>query len=175
MHILLGLVGAIAAIGIWIYRIRAAADAASQVADLAGEAANLPRKMRFRSKARRNGLDVIDDPREAATVLMLCIVRVDGEVTAAHKEAIAGQMVTRFELDRDASEEILARASWHVSELVDETNAINKMVDFIIERVGRDEMPALMQMLEAAASIDGEPSAYQQAYIKRCRMRAGLH
>jgi uncharacterized tellurite resistance protein B-like protein len=175
MHILLGLVGAVAAIGFWIYRIRAAADAAREVADLAGEAANLPRKLRFRGKARRKGLDVIDDPREAAGVLMLCVLRIDGEVTPAHKEAVTGQMVTGFELDRDAAEEILARASWHVSEMVDETNAINKMVDFIIERVGRDEMPVLMRMLEAVAASDGEPSAHQQAYIKRCRMRAGLH
>ena len=159
MHILLGLVGIIAAAGVWIYRIRAAADAARDVADLAGEAANLPRKLRFRGKARRKGLDVIDDPREAAGVLMLCVLRVDGEVTAAHKEAVAGQMVEGFQLDQDGAEEILARASWQISDMVDETNAINKMVDFIIERVGREEMPVLLRMLEAVASADGEPTS----------------
>ena len=44
MPYIIGLLGVLAAAGIWIYRINAAARGAQELADIAGEAANLPRK-----------------------------------------------------------------------------------------------------------------------------------
>jgi type II secretory pathway pseudopilin PulG len=65
MQFLIGLLGILTAIGIWSWRMRMARDGAREAVDLARTAAHLPRRLAFKYRSGRNGLDLIDDPREA--------------------------------------------------------------------------------------------------------------
>lgn len=174
MHIVLGLIGLLAAAGFWIYRIRDAARGAQELGELAGEAANLPRKMRFQHKARKKALEVIDDPREAAAVLMLGVARGQGEITVEQKRAISAQIQQNFELDAESADELLARAGWISSDIKDPQTLVRKMIDFIRIRLGEAELRQLDQMLREIANIDGEPHPAQLEFIAACRSRSGL-
>src|SRR5690606_12995385 len=85
MHIILAILGALGVAAMIAWRISIAIHAAREIGDAAQGLANLPRKMRFQSRARREGVEVIADPREAATLLMLSVARAGGEVTASQK------------------------------------------------------------------------------------------
>ena len=74
MHILLGILATAAAIIFYLSRI---SKGAGELVDAANEISNLPRKMRYRKKAGKRGLDLVDNPVEAATVLMISVARLD--------------------------------------------------------------------------------------------------
>ncbi len=176
MHIVLGLIGILAAAGFWIYRINAAARGAQELADLAGTAANLPRKMRFQHKARKKGLAIVEDPREAALILMLGVARTAGEVSIEQKGVIRDQAMKHFQASEDEAEELLSRASWASSDLTNPDDAISRMVDLIAQKVNEEDRPGLIEMLRAVAIAEGEENVTpeQANFIARCRSRLGL-
>lgn len=176
MHILIGLMGLIAAVGFWIYRARDAARGAQELADLAGEAANLPRKMRFQHKARKKGLAMVEDPREAALILMLGVARTAGEVSLEQKSIIRTQAMQHFQVNEDEAEELLARAAWASSDLANPDNAITRMIDLIAQSVSDNERAGMLDMLRAVARAEGEENVTpeQANFISRCRERLGL-
>ena len=174
MHILLGLIGLLSTIGVVLYRINQARRGAESLIDIAGEAANLPRKLKFRAKTRKKGLAIVTDPREAATILMLGVVKVTGEVTATHNAQIRKLVETGFDLGPEDSEELLSRAVWILSDLNDPGNAINPMMDIISTHVGTDEMQGFLGMMKDVIAVDGEQKPVQRSFMTRCRGRAGL-
>lgn len=101
MHIILGLLSVLGAIGFFLWRMNTAARAARELADVAGEVANLPRKMRFRSKASKRGIDVIDDSREAAAALVYGAAASKGDPTAGDRALIAERLARLSEISSE--------------------------------------------------------------------------
>lgn len=174
MHVILAILGALGAIGVIVWRISMAIQGARVIGEAAGEVANLPRKMRFRSKANRKGLSAVDDPREAATILLLGIARTGGEVTVEDKTAIRGEIMRRFDVDEAEAEELIARAAWVSSGLSNPEDGIARMTNLIAQRLSARELGELAAMLEAVAASDGAVSPAQDAYLAQYRRRAGL-
>ena len=174
MHIILGLLGLLAAIGAIAWRINMAMRGAEIVKDAAETAANLPRKMRFKARANKQRLASVEDPREAAAILLLGMARASGEVTTEQKAAIRSEMEREFDTCADTSEELLARATWYSANVVNPEDLIPRMTDFIARRVGADELNSVSAMLQAVGTVDGELSGDQAEYLRRYRQRAGL-
>lgn len=174
MHILLGILGIVGAAAFWIWRINAAAQAARELGDLAGEAANLPRKMRFRSKAKKRGLDVIDDPREAAAVMLLNAARAGGEVSVETKTLIRREMERAFDIGPDQSGELLSRAAWHSSGVLEPVDVVRRMTDFLVANVSREALADLATLIARIVSAESGPAHEQKLFLLRYRERAGL-
>ncbi|MEQ8404099.1 MAG: hypothetical protein RKE49_03300 [Oceanicaulis sp.] len=174
MHILLGLLSVIGAIAFFLWRINMAGKAASELADTAGELANLPRKMRFKSKAGKRGIDVIEDPREAAAALVYGAIASGDYVTAERKAALAASLAEVFEVSEEEAKELVARAAWHVTSLNDPINAVNPLTDRLIATVGRDPMADLKRLMDAEAARNERPSSDQRYFIDKFARRAGL-
>ncbi|WP_421789649.1 hypothetical protein [Hyphobacterium sp.] len=174
MHIILGLLGLLAAIGAIAWRINMARQGAEVVKDVAETAINLPRKMRFQSKAKRKRLSSVEDPREAAAILLLGMARAGGEVTTEHKKTIRAEMERAFDVDAAASEELLARASWYSSNVADPDDLIPRMTDFVAKTAGSEALASLSSMLGSIGAVEGDASADQVAYLRRYQQRAGL-
>jgi uncharacterized tellurite resistance protein B-like protein len=175
MHIILGLLGILGAAAFFLYRMNMAANAARELADAAGELSNLPRKMRFRKKAGRRGLDVIDDPREAAAALVYGAAACKGDPAPDNKRALAARLALLFEISDDDAAEVLARAAWHVGSLNDPLTTVNKLTDGLLADVGRDACMALRTiMVETVAEVDGPGVHAAGLYVDKFTHRAGL-
>ncbi len=174
MAILLAILGAVAGLGIWLWRLQQAAQAARGLADAAEGLANLPRKMRFKHKAGKQGVDHIEDPREAAAALIYGAAKCAGEVSSEQKAAIEADMIELFEIDAEFASELLARAAWHVSVLVDPLNAVNKLTDKLAQRVSKSDLTDLAQLVDKAVERSGAPLPDQTQYIAKFKRRAGL-
>ena len=101
MHIIMGLLAVLGTIGVLIWRIRAAAEAAQEIKGIAETAANLPRRLAFRRRSGKSGSKLVTDPREAAVVLMLEMARASGEITREHKAEITDILVEHFDFTAD--------------------------------------------------------------------------
>ncbi len=174
MSVVLMLLGVIGGLGVRVWRISMAIQGARAIGEAAGEVANLPRKMRFRSRANQKGLSVVDDPREAATILLLGIARSGGEVTVEDKAGIRAEMMRRFELAESDANELLARAAWLSEGLHNLDDGIARMTQVIARATSPRELSELAGMLETIASADGGPCSAQENYLAQYRRRAGL-
>jgi uncharacterized tellurite resistance protein B-like protein len=174
MHIVLGLLGLLAAIGAIAWRINMAMTGAEIIKDVAQTTANLPRKMRFKAKANRQRLSAVEDPREAAAVLLLGMARAGGEVTKEHKQTIRSRMEIEFGVTQAISEELLARASWYSANVADPADLVPRMADFLAKHVGAPELAQVSTMLETIASVEAESNPDQDEFLRRYRQKAGL-
>jgi hypothetical protein len=174
MHIVLAILGALATVGFIIWRVRMAMEAAREISELAGEAANLPRKMRFRSKSRRKGVDVIDDPREAAAVLLYGAAACAHPLSPEDKAALSQDLAGLLEISAGAADELAARGAWHVNTMNDPLNAVNRLTDLIVQQAGPDAMTSLIPVLDRVMDRSGPRTEEQKLYRDKILRRAGL-
>ncbi len=174
MGMLLAILGVLGGVGMLIWRIQQAGRAAREIADAAEGLANLPRKMRFKQKAGKQGVDVIDDPRELAAALLYGAAKCAGEVSAAQKAAIEADMVRLFEIDEAFAHALLARAIWHLSVLKDPINAVNKLTDKLAQSVDKAALADLCGLIAAAVERCPDPTPDQTLYLDKFKRRSGL-
>ena len=129
------------------------------------------RRAEARESERTAPLRAIDDPREAATVLMLLVPR-GGDPTARQIAAIQDTMRVVFGFDRDVSDRI-THARFMASRAKDFAEAAGLFADLFTKRLTADERRELVGMVEEIACIDG-PSATQAEAIDVLKRRVGL-
>jgi hypothetical protein len=130
------------------------------------------RRTESRDLARTAPLRAIDDPRDAATVLLLLIPR--GRDPTAHQlAAIENTMRVVFELDHDAKER-LTHARFIAGCAQSFAEAAGLFADLFNKRLTADERRELVGLVEEVARIDGGPSENQSGEIDSLKRRIGL-
>jgi hypothetical protein len=129
------------------------------------------RRAKARKSERTAPLRAIDDPRDAALVLMLLIPR-GSDPTRAQFSAIEETMRGVFGFDADLIERLTqARFIASCAESFDE--AAGLFADLFNKRLTADERRELAAMVEKIARIDG-PSAGQTTALEVLHRRIGL-
>lgn len=129
------------------------------------------RRAKARTSERTAPLRAIDDPREAALVLMLLIPR-GSDPTRAQFSAIEETIRVVFGFDADLIERLTqARFIASCAESFDE--AAGLFADLFNKRLTADERRELVAMVEKIARIDG-PSHGQTAALEVLQRQVGL-
>lgn len=173
MHIILGILGTIAAVLFYMSRI---SKSAGDLADAANEIGNLPRKLRYRKKEGKQGLDLVEEPIEAATVLMISVARLDklGRVSDTQARAIANELIGNMQLDRDYAEDLIVQMRSLSQYLTQPESTLFPMVKVLQGVISKDDAEDLAQMLERIARIDSPIESDQTEFIRRFQDRMGL-
>jgi hypothetical protein len=174
MHILVLLLGLVVGIGAWYWRIKAATTAVREIGDLAKEAANLPRKLRFQRLAGKTGLLAIDDAREAAAILMMEMARSAGEVSSTQKQVMAEQIASNLGLSADDAGAMVVHAGWVLRDSPLSEAVIRRMCPILLKQVGEKEIHDLDQMLIATSRAEGDPTGDQLELLRAFRARVGI-
>src|SRR5690242_4947887 len=130
------------------------------------------RRTQARESERTAPLSAIDDPREAAIVLMLLIPR-GGDPTASQLAAIEDKMRAVFGFDRDVNER-LTHARFSASRAQGFAEAAGLFAHLFNKQLTGDERCELVGMVEEIARIDGGPSAAQTEAIDVLKRKVGL-
>jgi hypothetical protein len=130
------------------------------------------RRTQARESERTAPLCAIDDPREAAIVLMLLIPR-GSDPTASQIAAIEDKMRAVFGFDRDVNER-LTHARFIASRAQGFAEAAGLFADLFNKQLTADERRELVGMVEEIARIDGGPSATQIEAIDVLKRKVGL-
>ena len=129
------------------------------------------RRAQARESERTAPLRAIDDPRDAATVLMLLITR-GGDPTAAQITTIEETMRAVFGFDHDVKER-LTHARFIASSADGFAQAAGLFADLFKKQLTIEERSELVEIVEEIARIDG-PTATQTAAIADLERRVGL-
>jgi uncharacterized tellurite resistance protein B-like protein len=164
LHIILGLLGAIVAILVLLYRL---ADAGI---DLGGLNPFLWRRRRsWRQQFEANPIFSLEDPKDLAAVLAVGMAKIDGDMSAEEKRALLGEFEATFALGANSASDLLA-SSAHL--LGDARVLQTQLGDVLAERrdlFSPEQIDSLLAMLERIANVDGAPTQRQRTLLDGIR------
>jgi hypothetical protein len=177
MHILLGLIAILATIGFWVWRLQMAKRGLDVAVDVAKTVANAPRRLAFKYKTGKGGLDLIDDPREAAAIMMMQIALArGGPLTPLQGDVIEAEVREHFQYTSGEAEELAAHASWVSQSCPPPQQTMTRLSRLIVNssQLGPKEIVDLDAMLVAVSEAEGLPTREQLALLQVYRDLAGL-
>ncbi|WP_084399312.1 TerB family tellurite resistance protein [Henriciella aquimarina] len=175
MHILLSLLGILLALAVWYWRIKmisgAARDGYRFAKRVSGRRAGAKAGRSF-----RGGLGAVNDPREAAAIMMLNIAQTRGPANDRQEAAIRAEMIDHFGFS-DAEAHDLLRQARRRSGALPARTIMARMSQVITSTPGmtRKEYDDLCAMLENVAVAGGEVSEAEADLIQIWRRKAGLN
>ncbi|NBC34367.1 MAG: hypothetical protein GVY13_16945 [Alphaproteobacteria bacterium] len=176
MHIIAILIAIVTVIGVWQWRVQRARQIADELGEVAATAANLPRRLAFKRKSGKRGLSLIEEPREAAAVMLYQMAKEGGDVTAAAKEVMRELMVDEFEITDEDADALTHHAGWLLREGPVADAVMARMTQTILASpaIGPKEIVDLDGMLVAVSEADGPPTHDQLQLLQTYRNRAGV-
>ena len=155
MHILLALLGAASTIGVILWRLRGAADAAHEVVDAADGVRLFFRRSKWRKKVNADMLKQIDDPREAAAAMMVAVAEQGGLLTQRMSETLVGMMMTEFQVGEREADELMQRGRWLAKDAGDLGQFLRRLSAPVRRHCTTAERTALKEMLVASVDLSG--------------------
>ena len=159
MAILTGFLALVGAILFFLWRLHMASEAAKGLLETSDDLRSYLRKRNWQKKVKSNRLDLVDDPRIAATAMMVAVAQADGALTAREEAEIVNQAVTHFEIDAPLAEELLAHARWIVGNADDLENCFHRLTPLLRRTLDPKQREDLFEMLTAIASIAPDDDA----------------
>lgn len=156
MGILMALLAAIAGVGMLLWRLNAASHAAREIVGAADDARGFFRRLAWSRRAQKHPLDMVEDPREAATAMMLALAQYRGPLTDTQLRLVQSEMVSNFSLPNDEAKEMLARGRWLVRGEGDVHHTLKRLAPVIEAKCTPSERRELIGMLKVVAD-PGDP------------------
>lgn len=176
MHVIVALMGFLGFLAVWYWRLKALHQVTKDGRKVVETVTNLPRKMRFKNKSGKGGLGVVDDPREAAAILMLEIAQARGTLTERQEAIIRGEIMHHFEFQESDANALLTQAGWLSRNAGASHVVMSKMTDFVRNSPGMSgkELVDLDGMLVAISEAEGDPTESQLDLLTIYREKTGL-
>ncbi|PWK62091.1 hypothetical protein [Roseicyclus mahoneyensis] len=155
MHILIAALALVGGVAFWIYRARMAANAAKDLADLAGDVVSAARRFGFRRRYNEHPVDSVDDPVLAAGALSVAFLELGAAATADQRGDHLRALQRHLEVDLKTAEEILVMGHWLVNECNGPQPAVQRLGKRLMRLSGPEALAAPMTVVEEVAAAHG--------------------
>jgi len=169
MHILLGIVGAIAALSYYFFVFRRAGEAVSEAVDVVQRVRGKVRRNAFRKKAEGSALSSVEDPGSAAAVLLVKIAECGGPVFDDAKTEIA--KMVRDEIGMEDAPEVVSFAEWVAKRAVNPSDIIRTYKPLWVGNLNSVQMAGFVEMASRIAHLEGKPNSEQKEILRLMRER----
>lgn len=178
MHIVFTVLAILGGIAIWYSRLKALGGMANDAGRVAQRVRNAPRKYAFKRRAGQTGLKAVDDPREAATILMVLVAGAyaDQPLETAYRKTIEREIMSAFDFSLKEADEMITLALWRVQE-VDFPTAVSKRMSKLIANepsLGEKEILDLETMLSAVLKSSWSGHDQGEEIMRIYRYQVGL-
>ncbi|GAB5389671.1 MAG: hypothetical protein Alpg2KO_26390 [Alphaproteobacteria bacterium] len=168
MHILLGVLGLILAIGIWIWRIQRAAEGLKAGAQGVRDVQSGIRRFFWRRKLSTDLLADEQDPRIAAAAMMVSLAQSRSTLSEAEERAILSGMQKTFRTPEKELSEILSQARWLTRDASDLPTTFNRVRNLMMNRLSPTERAELVALLKDVAHAgDQSDLPFAEAEIRK--------
>ena len=149
----LGFIGAAIAVVLGLlWRLNNAATAVRGLTEAAEDAHGFWRRLLWRRKLANDPLELVKDPREAATAMMFAIAEADGALTEREQVVILTEMRGKFETTETHVQELAARGRWAVRDLRDLDRCLTKL-NRVLEPDHRQDVVGMLDRVAAANGL----------------------
>jgi uncharacterized tellurite resistance protein B-like protein len=173
MHILVGILGAVFAVALVIWRISVVIQAGKTVVSATRDAKAALRRRGWSHRAAARPLDAIDDPKLIAAVILMASIRCDREITQEDRDRMTAEMQRAFRVDRKEAMDLAGEAEFLVRDIADYPRWAGRLAAALVPKCSAEERA---QVLEMAAILGpgGAPSERRQLLLTRYRDGARL-
>jgi uncharacterized tellurite resistance protein B-like protein len=151
----------------WAFRyfVGAAQEGREAVNDVKG----FIRSGRWSRQVSKRLVETIEDPREAAAILLYQMAAYDGAVTGRQQAAIVAEMKKAFAADEEVAQGLYAFARVAVGQVNDASNSLRKVVKPIVEKCTDDEKNAFISMVERIGEVESPLTDLQRRLAAETR------
>lgn len=167
MSIIAALLAAMGVVGVLLWRVNQASDAAKGLLETAEDTRGFFRWMAWRRKSGKNPLDIVSDPREAAAAMMAAIAQWDAAISDREMDAIRAQVRQFFAANEEQANELLAMGRWLARDATDIGSFLRRTATPVIAKCALQERKDLLVMLDAVANSEGKPRDVLQQELTR--------
>lgn len=173
MHIALLVLGVIAGLGFWWYRLRSAHDAAGEVVDAVGRVRGSMRRKKIRTQTQLSPLTAVEDPVVAAATILTALAMDDVRLSDERQGAVSAE-IGALAATPEKSQEAVIYGKW-ASEQIDDTGiVIDKLAPFLAARLDEAEKHAFVTMAHNVVSTDGPELPQAGMRLRRLTQKLGL-
>ena len=179
MHILITIVGLLAAAAFWYYRLRTLGKAGREVADQLGRVRGNVRRAKIRKQVEGSPITAIDDPIIAAASL-LCLLALNNDPLTSHEEEAIRRQLERIvpqddtgEPDAETMEEAVTYGRWVHRQGLDAPKAIRMLAAKLNEWLQSHQVRDLVEMIDGLEADNDIATSRQRTEQARRRLRLG--
>ena len=164
MPYLIALLGLIGGAVIWYYRMKAAGQAAQDLAGVAQDVMSAARRFGFRRRYNEHPVDSLQDADVAIAGAGLAFLDLAGLPTAEQQDSLLVSLQSRLGHDRAKAEEAMILGRWLVAECGGPDAALKRFSRKLLKMKGASALEPLLQVVRdvAAAGRDGALSPRQR-------------
>jgi len=168
VHIFLGILGAVFAAALLIWRISIVIQAGKTVVSTTQQAKAALRKRGWRHRAAERPLDAIEDPRLIAAVVLMASIRCDREITQEDRTRMMAEMQRVFRVDRNEASDLAGEAEYLARDISDYPRWVGRLGAALVPLCTSEERAQVLEMAGILAS-DGAQSERRQLLLTRYR------
>jgi hypothetical protein len=171
MHIVIGAIGLLTAVYIFVIRARNAAEMTQELMGMADEVRAVARRLGFRRTGAVHPVEAIDDPNTAAATIATAYLELHGLPTEETRATLVRAMQSALEIDLKEADEQLILGRW----LVNECNGPVPAIARAARRLSKLTSGEIGPLLDILASITADPISDRQADAMQEIKRAFRH
>ena len=173
MHLVIGILIAAASL---VYWLGMASRGAREISNLAHDVKNMPRRRKFKKSASKEALDLIDDPVDAAAILMIAVARSgnDKRVSDDEYDVIKHLLAHHMQMPEPHAEDLLIQLKALTQHVTLQDTLLFAMIDVLRGKIDTDEALGLADMMREVALADGSMNNDQSEIIRRFKERMGV-
>lgn len=160
MHILLGLIGMIGAVGGYLFWARRAGEATVEAVDLAQRLRGKMRREAFRKRAVGSPLTAVEDPGTAAAIFLFKMAELRGEVSKDAGDLIREML--REEIGLSDWAETADFAEWAARQVVNPVEVVRRFHRLWIGALTPGQLTDFRRMARRVSEADGERNREQR-------------
>lgn len=166
MTVLLGILGAIVTILLLVKGLR----------ELGFDPSSLNpfqwyRRHKWQQRYHAKPLYNLDNPLQAAALLMTATARCDGDMSASQKQTLLRLFEEKLQLPEKDAEGYLTSSVYLLRDEFDIAGQVNKILEPSKEKFSGEQAASLLELMQAVASADGSPRQSHHeliAAVKAC-------
>lgn len=167
----------LAAVALWTWRLRTARQRLDELGDVARTMDTAPRRLAFKWRAGKGGVELVEDPREAAAIMMMMVALArGGPLSPSQADTIEDEIKAHFDFTAAEAEDLAAHAAWVAGSQLPGDDQMRRLSQLIVTspQLGPKEVVDLDSMLVAVSEAEGLPMRAQLALLQIYRDMAGL-
>lgn len=160
MHIILGVLGTLVTILVLLNRLHEGGIDIGWLNPFSWR-----RRRAFRKAYQLSAAYSLEDPMDAAALLMVAVAKVDGDISTEQKRHILRLFQSEFKLSPSRAQELLG-ASVHIYGRGDDVIASpEKVLHRSREAFTPEQVTSTLNLINDIANVEGQPSASQRTLV----------
>ena len=155
MHIIIAVVTLLGAAALWYWRVKAAREAGGEILDTANDVRLAARRLMYKRKHIVHPADSVDDPRLAASGIVVAVATMDTPISQAEITALTNACQSTFDVTEREALDIVSFGRWVSGQCNTNGEAVRRLSKVVLKTAGVDAGADLIAMIQEVATADG--------------------